>query len=54
MLGVLGFKFDGDLEVGLGVDALVDLAERTLVELPDDFVVLADFLGNLGHAESRV
>ena len=53
MLGVGLLKFDGHLKVGLDVDPLIDLSEGTLVDLADDFVVLAYFLGHLRHASKR-
>ena len=46
-LGVVGvdwLNFDSDLEVGLGVDGLVDLSEGAFVDFSDDLEVLAYFL----------
>jgi hypothetical protein len=40
MLSVHWLHFDGHLEVGLGVDGLIDLSEGSLVDLADDFEVL--------------
>jgi hypothetical protein len=45
-------EFDGNFEIGLGVDALVDLSEGSLIELADDFVILADLFRNLRHSFS--
>ena len=50
MFGAGGFKFDGDFEIGFGVDALVNLSEGSLVKLTDDLVVFADLLRNLRHS----
>ena len=52
-LGMFSFfrlKLDGYLKVGLGVDALENLSEGALIELADDFVVLAYLLRDLRHA----
>jgi len=42
-------EFDGNFEVGLGVDPLVDLSEGSLIKFLDNFVVLANLLRNLWH-----
>jgi len=42
-------EFDGNFEVGLGVDPLVDLSEGSLIKFLDNFVVLANLLRNLRH-----
>lgn len=44
MIGVGGFNFDGNLEVGFGVDGLVDLSECTLVNFTDNFEILTHLL----------
>ena len=54
MISVGGLKFDGYLEICLGIDALIDLSECAFIELADDFVVFADLFGYLGHAEECV
>lgn len=46
-LGVLGVHWlhlDCHLEVGLGVDSLIDLSEGSLVDLTDHFEVLPHLL----------
>jgi hypothetical protein len=48
----VGSNLTGHFEVGLGVDALVDLSKCSFVQFADDLVVLANFLGNLRHAGS--
>ena len=53
VLGVGGFKLDGHLEVGLGVDTLEDLSEGPFVQLADDLVVPPYLLRNLWHAASN-
>lgn len=50
MFGAGGFELDGDFKVGLGVDSLEDFSKSSLIEFPDDFVVLANFFWYLGHA----
>ena len=47
MLSVALLEFDGNFEVGLGVDPLVDLSEGSLIKFLDNFVVLANLLRNL-------
>jgi hypothetical protein len=39
MFSADGFKFDGYFEVGLGVDALVDLSERSFSNFPDNLEI---------------
>ena len=51
MLCVLRFELDGDLEIGFRVETLVYLPECSLIKFADDFVVLADFLWDLGHCD---
>lgn len=56
-LGVIrvgGFDFDGDFEVGFGVDSLVDFPEGSLIDFSDDFEVLAHFLKHLRHSHSVI
>ena len=49
MLGIFGLEFDGDFQIGFGVDALVDLAEGSFVDLPEDLVVFSYLFGDLRH-----
>jgi len=49
VLSVALLEFDGNFEVGLGVDPLVDLSEGSLIKFLDNFVVLANLLRNLWH-----
>ena len=49
MLSIALLEFDGNFEVGLGVDALIDLSEGSLIKFFDNFVVLANLLRNLRH-----
>jgi hypothetical protein len=44
MFGIDWLHFNGDLEVGLGVDGLVDLSEGSLIDFADDFEVLPHLL----------
>lgn len=44
MIGVGGFDFDGNLEIGFSVNGLVDLSECTLVNFTDNFEVLTYLL----------
>ena len=53
VFGVADLKLDGNFEVGLGVDALVDLAEGSLIEFLDNFVVLAYFFRYLRHRSTQ-
>lgn len=52
VVGVDGFNFDGDFEVGLGVDGLEDFPEGSLVDLADDFEVLAYLFEHLWHGDN--
>ena len=49
VLSIALLEFDGNFEVGLGVDPLVDLSEGSLIKFLDNFVVLANLLRNLRH-----
>jgi len=49
VLSIALLEFDGNFEVGLGVDALIDLSEGSLIKFFDNFVVLANLLRNLRH-----
>ena len=44
VFGIDGFYLHCNFKIGLGVDCLVDLSEGSLINLSDDFEVLADFL----------
>ncbi len=44
MFGVHGFYLHCNFKIGLGVDCLVDLSESSLINLSDDFEILADLL----------
>lgn len=52
MVRVDGLDFDGDFEVGLGVDGLINLSESPFVNLSDDLEVLSHFLKHLRHSGS--
>ena len=48
------FSIDGlylhcHLEVGLGIDGLIDLTEGALIDLPDHFEILTHLLKHLRH-----
>lgn len=54
-LGVVGvdwFDFNCHLQAGFGVDGLIDLPERTFVDLPNDLEVLSHALQHLRHRSS--
>ena len=53
VLGVGRLELDGHLQVGLGVDALEDLPEGPLVQLPDYLVVPPYLVRNLRHASIK-
>jgi hypothetical protein len=44
MFGIDAFSLDGNLEVGLGVDGLVDFPEGPFSDFLDDLEVLTNFL----------
>ena len=44
VFGIDGFYLHCNFKIGLGVDCLVDLSEGSLINLSDDFEVLADLL----------
>ena len=44
VFGIDGFYLDCNFKIGLGVDCLVDFSEGSLINLSDDFEVLADLL----------
>ena len=44
VFGIDGFYFHCNFKIGLGVDCLIDLSEGSLINLSDDFEVLADLL----------
>ena len=49
MVSIDGLNFDSHFKVGPCVDSLINLSEGPLINLPDDFEVLAHFLDHLGH-----
>lgn len=49
MLGIFGLEFDCNFQIGFGVDALVDLSEGSLVDLPEDLVVFSYLFRDLRH-----
>jgi hypothetical protein len=44
VISVSGLKFDGNLEVSLGVDALIDLSESAFTNFTDQFEIFSDLL----------
>lgn len=44
MFGVNGLNLHSNFKIGLGVDCLVDFSKGSLINLPDDFEILADLL----------
>jgi len=54
MVGVGGFDLDGNLEVGLCVDSLVNLPEGSFIDFSDDFEVFANLLKHLRHCDSVI
>lgn len=54
VIGVCGFDFDGDFEVGFGVDGLVNLAEGSFIDLSDDLEVFTNLFKHLGHLDSVI
>ena len=49
VLSIALLEFDGNFEVGLGVDALIDLSKGSLIKFFDNFVVLTNLFRNLRH-----
>lgn len=49
MVGIDRLDFDGDFEVGFGVDGLVDLTEGSFIDLSDDLEVFSNFFQHLWH-----
>lgn len=49
VIGVDWLDFYGNFEVGLGIDGLVDFSKGALIDLANDFEVLADLLKHLWH-----
>ena len=54
VIGVCGFDFDGDFQVGFGVDGLVNLPEGSFIDLSDDLEVLTHLFKHLGHLDSVI
>ena len=49
VFSVGGFELDGNLQVGLGIDALEDLSKCSLIQFSDNLVISPYFLRNLRH-----
>ena len=49
VIGVDGLDFDGNLEVGPGVDSLIDFSKGSFINFFHYFKVLANFLKHLWH-----